>query len=506
MRSNKAKALAVVLSLVLMLAGCARGDGWQYDAEKLLFMDNIAQEAVKEPTVLTWLYRPRQYKRPAGAVNTLAPTWFYVGNVEGQARVQTIAQMGLQADLAAYVAQAHQDNMQVWGTVVSMTPELSEQVIHDAALRADFIQKMQDYVRNYALDGINLDFEKMNPAHKADFTGFVQELKQALPAETVVSVCVTVPLDGDTSGNWYQCYDHAALAQAADLLCVMAYDQHTASSGEGPVAAQDWVVARLQKLLSMVPSDKVLLGVPFYGREYRFSAGEDAPVWLDESQDNGTLSISYAQLQQLAGTGSYVDNAGQTVTATGVVTLGRDEVQGVGYVEFDSNLGLRHRIWFEDGVSMQRKTALFAQYRMAGVAVWQAAFGHAALWQGLEAGMATRTLDAAWVETLRTGLRALVLDLGKKDVAADSRGVTRFVNLLAGAQVVDVRGTDTGVTLKGTLGKDRPITWQVYTQQGQVLLVPASDEARLVTGAQGLLLGEGVDMDMLRGLCSMHQK
>lgn len=42
--------------------------------------------------------------------------------------------------------------------------------------------------------------------------------------------------------DWRGAYDLKALAQAVDLICLMTYDQHTAYTPPGPVAAYPWVL------------------------------------------------------------------------------------------------------------------------------------------------------------------------------------------------------------------------------------------------------------------------
>src|SRR5690606_10440632 len=75
-----------------------------------------------------------------------------------------------------------------------------------------------------------------------------------------------------------QLWDVAAIAKEVDYIIVMAYDFHRRSSPQaGPVAPlfggkELWdsdISEHLQAFLTIVPSEKILLGIPFYGYEWQ---------------------------------------------------------------------------------------------------------------------------------------------------------------------------------------------------------------------------------------------
>ena len=73
---------------------------------------------------------------------------------------------------------------------------------------------------------------------------------------------------GFHTGEWGAAFDFRGLGRVADFLVLMAYDQHTPSTPPGPVAGYDWVQAALDYAVRRVPPAKLLLGIPFYGREW----------------------------------------------------------------------------------------------------------------------------------------------------------------------------------------------------------------------------------------------
>ena len=72
--------------------------------------------------------------------------------------------------------------------------------------------------------------------------------------------------------NWRGSFDLKALAQSADLICLMTYDQNTRWTMPGPVAGYPWTVENVEYALQFVPKEKLSMGIPVYG--YHWFAGD----------------------------------------------------------------------------------------------------------------------------------------------------------------------------------------------------------------------------------------
>ena len=119
--------------------------------------------------------------------------------------------------------------------------------------------------RLYKLDGLNLDFENFHYTYGHHYTQFVRELAPLCAEEgLVLSVAVSMVSE---EPYWSKGYDRGALAEAADYIALMAYDEHWGSSPvAGSVASLPWVEQGIQRVLEEVPAHKLILGVPFYTR------------------------------------------------------------------------------------------------------------------------------------------------------------------------------------------------------------------------------------------------
>jgi spore germination protein YaaH len=275
-------------------------------------------------------------------VDVVSPTWFHVRDELGT--VNNTADM-------KYIDWAHKNGYKVWALLNNdIEPDITSKVLNNTDVRDNIIRQVLAFSALYKLDGINIDFENINVEDKDSFTQFVRELTPFLKEQgLVVSIDVSVP---DGSGNYSLCYDRIALASAADYVMLMAYDQHWSTSPEaGSVAEFDWVEYNLKKTLTMVPKEKLLLGIPFYTR-----------LWKEETDINGIVKVSSPEtLSMSEAVKTIKDNSAKVKW---------DDTSGQYYTEYKKD-NATYKIWLEDADSINLKSSLVQKYMLAGAAAWK---------------------------------------------------------------------------------------------------------------------------------------
>ena len=345
-----------------------------------------------KPVCMAWQYRPRSLSAVPEGVDVLAPTWFYVEDADGVAEVNALDELRevkiSNWQPGQYVKTAHDGGAEVWGTVVCIgTPKLARQIVTDEACRARFISRVTGWVQEYDLDGINFDFEKMYQEDAEAFTALVDQCKQALPPDKLVSVSVTVPLK-NPKGNLWQCYDREGLGRVADYVAVMTYDNPDLR----PVAAIDWVEGKVLEMLDQVPAQKLLMGVPFYGVDfvYELPAGGDRLTELPAMEKStARRTMTPSGVRAVLDKGAFT-SGGKQITVDYWVDKGTWlEEEAVMQYAFVDGEGLLHLIYCEEESSLAAKGRLLAYERLGGAAVWRMEFGSEPLWQALAEGMNT---------------------------------------------------------------------------------------------------------------------
>ena len=134
------------------------------------------------------------------------------------------------------------------------------------------IEKLTDDIVNaikkYNLDGVNVDIENVTEVDRENYTRLVRSLREKLSSDKTVSVAVAAnPYNWQT--GWHGSYDYNKLSKYADYLMIMAYDEHYESGTEGSVAGIDFVNMSIKYALKNVESEKIVIGLPFYGRYWK---------------------------------------------------------------------------------------------------------------------------------------------------------------------------------------------------------------------------------------------
>jgi uncharacterized protein YgiM (DUF1202 family) len=212
-------------------------------------------------------------------------------------------------------------------------------------------------------------------------------LRAKIPANKEVSVAVAANPNGWSTG-WHGSYDYKGLANNSDYLMVMTCDEHYEGGEAGPVASLDFVETSIKYALQNTSADKVVIGLPFFGR-----------IW---STDGGYFA------------GSGVSNTTTTKLIrdyNGVVTF--DEKAKSPKAEFEvkdtdptTTIGGRvllpgkYVVWYENDESIAEKLKLIRQYNLKGAGSWALSQEEASLWTNYSSWLNGESQNAevpAWV-------------------------------------------------------------------------------------------------------------
>jgi spore germination protein YaaH len=78
----------------------------------------------------------------------------------------------------------------------------------------------------------------------------------------------TIALKARTRTLSNDVYDYRLIAPLVDRILIMAYDEHWSTSAPGPVASMDWCRSVAAYGLLTIEPEKLIMGIPFYGRTW----------------------------------------------------------------------------------------------------------------------------------------------------------------------------------------------------------------------------------------------
>ncbi|KAG7665524.1 CHT4 [[Candida] subhashii] len=171
-----------------------------------------------------------------------------------------------------------------WGTA-----HLFEAVVANTERLNNFINSIVDHIAEYGFDGVDLDWEYPSTPHQGkQFVQLVHALRKALPPQ--YSISIAAPAGGDKIKN----FDLRTMDQVIDFWNVMCYDfagegwsRHTGfhsnlfgNNGDNDLCSSGVI----QKYLDAgICSDKLILGMPMYGRVFHGAKAGGIGAGFDKS-------------------------------------------------------------------------------------------------------------------------------------------------------------------------------------------------------------------------------
>jgi spore germination protein len=203
-------------------------------------------------------------------------------------------------------------------------------------------------------DGFQLDFEGLRKEDGPHLAEFVRELRRRLPPGRIFSVALPAKVR-DTD----HAYMYREWGELADRLFLMVYDFHWGGGEPGAVSPRDWHDRVIEHALATLPREKIVVGLPFYGR-----------VWQHESV---ARAIRHGQVD------AYADRAewrfDYDVDASHRFTF-IEQVRGEG--------------WFDDAASLYRKLESVRAAGLSKAGFWRLGQEDAAIWSLIDAPRARR--------------------------------------------------------------------------------------------------------------------
>jgi spore germination protein YaaH len=269
---------------------------------------------------------------------------------------------------AAALGFAQSHGMQTFATVsnfgnLGFVPLIAHHILTHPVIRAKAIQNMLTVLQTYGYTGVNIDFEAVPHRDRAEYTAFIREVAKAMRGAGYLTV-VSVPaeLQDDPNDSWAGAFDFKALAPNVDVLQLMTYDENGPWGPPGPVAGLDWVEPCVQFAVSVVPSNKISLGIPAYG--YDWNVTKATGVQVDWKQIPALMAKWGATPQW-------------------------DVASSSPYFSYTSAAGSSHVVWFEDSKSIPIKSGLTVTYGLAGVSVFALGFEDQTFWDAITSGFGT---------------------------------------------------------------------------------------------------------------------
>lgn len=211
-----------------------------------------------------------------------------------------------------------------------------------------YIALLVGEAKKYGYWGWQLDFEQMDLSYRDKFSAFVKKFGDTMEREGLISsVAVIAQVSenpADYPKNLWQriigVYDYKSLAESTDFISLMSYDD---PESKGPVARYSWMERVVKHSLTLIPAEKLSLGIPLY-------------YWKWDDATGKLVSI-----------GGY--SGIKTTLNTYKVTKGYSTTEQAPYIKY-TKAKKKYTIWYEDGKSIGKKLDLITKNNLHGFSAW----------------------------------------------------------------------------------------------------------------------------------------
>ncbi|MBS2040487.1 glycosyltransferase [bacterium] len=211
------------------------------------------------------------------------------------------------------------------------------------------------FLRSHHLQGVQVDFENLDPVDWKHYPAFLRRLAQALgPAGFSLSIALEASILERPDVDW------ATLNQSCQAIVLMAYDRHAAEDPPGPIAPVEWCQQVLQKALTRFPAQRLVLGIGNYGYDWVTSEAVDSPR-AEVLNYFTALGVLHGQARDLT----------------------FDPASLNSHLAYQDDQRRTHQIWLLDAISAANQWRLAQPLGVKGAALWVMGAEDPSIWKFL---------------------------------------------------------------------------------------------------------------------------
>ena len=276
--------------------------------------------------------------------------YFAVGiNPDGSLDTSSAGAQGYQSqNFVDLVDRAHAAGERVVVTLDDYSQSSLDQLAASTSAPQTLANSVLFLVKARHLDGVNLDLEGQGSGDQSAITNLVKVVSQTLKAANP-DYQLTMDTYASSAGDANGFFDIAALSPYVDGFFVMAYQLNLRSAPSGQSVLTSSMFSNqttLDQYTNVIPSSKVLLGMPSFGYDWPTTNGT-----LDAEPAGGPTIVTYEQEAQ-SGHPIYWDPVTDTAWTS---------------YEVGSQW---HEAFFEDPTSLSMAARLAKENGIAGVGFW----------------------------------------------------------------------------------------------------------------------------------------
>mgnify|MGYP002772156787 FL=1 len=225
--------------------------------------------------------------------------------------------------------------------------QLVIRLLESSVIQDTLLANILNVMREKGYQALDIDFEFIPAAYREAYVAFIQKTTKILhDSGFEVSVAVPPKIADDQPGLLYEGIDYEGIGRAADTVFLMTYEWGYKYGPPMAVAPVPNVRRVLDYAVSVIPNDKIYMGIPNYAYD-----------WPLPFERNVTEAETIGNVEAVRRAYQY---------RTEILY---DETARAPYYYYTKD-GIQHVVWFEDVRSIREKYNLIAEYGFRGAGYW----------------------------------------------------------------------------------------------------------------------------------------
>lgn len=221
-------------------------------------------------------------------------------------------------------------------------------LLESPVAQENFLNDIVSTLEQKNMFGVDFDFEYVYSENREQYAQLIGEARQRLnPMGYIVTAALAPKTSADQPGLLYQGHDYELIGKAANLCLIMSYEWGYTYGPPMAVAPLNAVRRVIEYGLTEIPSEKILMGIPNYGYDWKL------PFVKGESKAEKLTN----------------DEAVARAASYGAEIMFDEQAMSPYYYYTDED-NAEHEVWFEDRRSMEAKFSLIDEYNLAGISWW----------------------------------------------------------------------------------------------------------------------------------------
>ncbi len=224
---------------------------------------------------------------------------------------------------------------------------LAHTILTDDQVQQTLLNNIVALLELKAYYGLNVDFEYVYPMDRLAYVRFLQTITERLrPLGYFTAITVAPKVGAGQLGIQYEAYEYPAIGILVNRVILTTYEWGYTFGP--PIAASpiEQVQRVLDYAISVIPSQKILMGMPNYGFDWT----------LPYQAFSSARTVSFDEAEALA-------------ASTGA-EIRFDPATQVSYFNYIDDGGVGHVVSFDNETGIRYRLAFISSYNLGGVSFW----------------------------------------------------------------------------------------------------------------------------------------